>query len=207
MGNFTTEQEYFWAGDFGNDYAARNSSDKLFSSNISLFSTILKHTHDVKSVIEFGANIGLNLNAIKYLLPQVELSAVEINQKASKSLQANNIKTYVQSIFNFSPTQKYDFVLTKGLLIHVNPEQLPKIYQTIYKACKHYICVAEYYNPTPIEKTYRGHDNKLFKRDFAGDLLDQFSDLKLLDYGFVYHRDNHFPQDDITWFVLEKSLP
>ena len=28
--------------------------------------------------------------------------------------------------------------------------------------------------------------------------------LKLIDYGFIYHRDNSFPKDDITWFLLEK---
>jgi spore coat polysaccharide biosynthesis protein SpsF len=26
----------------------------------------------------------------------------------------------------------------------------------------------------------------------------------LVDYGFTYHRDNAFPMDDTTWFLLEK---
>ena len=52
---------------------------------------------------------------------------------------------------------------------------------------------------------YRGHEGKLFKRDFAGELLDKYPDLKLIDYGFVYHRDTNFPQDDCTWFLLEKG--
>jgi spore coat polysaccharide biosynthesis protein SpsF len=25
-----------------------------------------------------------------------------------------------------------------------------------------------------------------------------------VDYGFAYRRDPNFPQDDITWFLLEK---
>jgi spore coat polysaccharide biosynthesis protein SpsF len=45
----------------------------------------------------------------------------------------------------------------------------------------------------------------LFKRDFAGELLDRFSDLRLIDYGFVYRRDTHFPLDDISWFLFEKT--
>jgi hypothetical protein len=53
---------------------------------------------------------------------------------------------------------------------------------------------------------YRGYQDKLFKRDFAGEMLDAFKDLKLLDYGFTYHRDNQFPQDDMTWFLLEKNF-
>ena len=63
----------------------------------------------------------------------------------------------------------------------------------------------EYYNPTPIEVTYRGHAGKLFKRDFAGATLDKCPDWRWVGYGLVYHRDPDFPQDDLTWFLLEKS--
>jgi spore coat polysaccharide biosynthesis protein SpsF len=51
---------------------------------------------------------------------------------------------------------------------------------------------------------YRGNENRLFKRDFAGELINKF-DMNLIDYGFTYHRDKHFPQDDLTWFLLEKK--
>ena len=51
---------------------------------------------------------------------------------------------------------------------------------------------------------YRGHDARLFKRDFAGEMLDRFSDLRLVDYGFRYHRDPAHPADDLTWFLMEK---
>ena len=52
--------------------------------------------------------------------------------------------------------------------------------------------------------SYRGNENKLFKRDFAGEILSKFSDLRLLKYGFRYRNDPVFPLDDITWFLLEK---
>ena len=65
--------------------------------------------------------------------------------------------------------------------------------------------IAEYYNPTPVEVTYRGHSRRLFKRDFAGELLSAYDDLQLVDYGFSYHGDPVMPQDDITWFLLEKN--
>ena len=51
---------------------------------------------------------------------------------------------------------------------------------------------------------YRGNQEKLFKRDFAGEILDTYSNIELKDYGFSYRRDQAFPQDDITWFLLEK---
>ena len=69
---------------------------------------------------------------------------------------------------------------------------------------KRYICIVEYYNPTPVSVSYRGHDDRLFKRDFAGEMMDKYNDLRLVNYGFVYHRDLNFPLDDLTWFLLEK---
>ena len=75
----------------------------------------------------------------------------------------------------------------------------------LYRASNRYILVSEYYNPSPVDIPYRGHTDRLFKRDFAGELLDKFSDLKLVDYGFSYHRDQYFPQDGATWFLLEKT--
>jgi spore coat polysaccharide biosynthesis protein SpsF len=95
--------------------------------------------------------------------------------------------------------------LIKGVLIHINPDYLGKVYDLLYSIASRYICIAEYYNPKPVEVTYRGNEGKLFKRDFAGEMMDKFPDLKLIDYGFVYHRDYKFPQDDMTWFVLEKT--
>ena len=89
-------------------------------------------------------------------------------------------------------------------MIHINPDDLQKVYEVMYKLSKKYICVAEYYNPSPMAIEYRGEKNKLFKRDFAGELIDKYKDLELIDYGFKYRRDNSYPQDDITWFLLKK---
>lgn len=94
--------------------------------------------------------------------------------------------------------------LIKGVLIHIAPEHLSSVYDKLYQSANRYILVAEYYNPTPVSIPYRGHQDRLFKRDFAGEMLDRFPDLQLVDYGFVYHRDPLFPQDDMTWFLLQK---
>jgi len=204
---YKTEQEAFWAGQFGDEYIKRNDSETLISSNMAMFTKILNGTNQVKSIIEFGANIGLNLIALKTLFPKIELSAIEINQQAVMGLKklGEEIKIYTQSILDFIPDYKRDFVLTKCVLIHIDPNCLQDVYDKLYQTSKRYICVAEYYNQFPIEVSYRGHDGKLFKRDFAGEMLDKFKDLSLIKYGFVYHRDLSFPQDDISWFLLEKK--
>lgn len=206
--DFKNKQEEFWAGAFGNQYIERNDSQGLLASNIMLFSKIISRTRDIKSVIEFGANIGLNLLSIKALIPNVELSGVEINDIAVKELReaVGTGKAYHDSIFNFKSDYKRDFVLSKTFLIHIQPDLLNTVYDLFYETSNKYICIAEYYNPTPVEVTYRGHEGVLFKRNFAGDLLDRFSDLALIDYGFAYRRDNYYSAfyDDINWFLLEK---
>ncbi|WP_061212749.1 pseudaminic acid biosynthesis-associated methylase [Syntrophomonas wolfei] len=205
MSGYKTEQEEFWTGQFGDDYTNRNQGSQLIASNTALFASIIARTRQVKSILELGANRGLDLLALRSLLPAVELSAIEINPKAVKELESiNNLKIYQQSILDFSVDYQRDLVLSKGLLIHIAPEMLPRAYQVLYESSSRYICLAEYYNTTPVEVEYRGNKGKLFKRDFAGEMMDRYPDLALLDYGFTYHRDNNFPQGDLTWFVLSK---
>lgn len=205
MSNYETEQEEFWSGQFGEDYINRNRSPEYLASNISLFSKILKSTHNLDSMIEFGANVGMNLEAIKTLFPTIELSAIEINATSAKELERlGYIEVFNSSILEFQAERRWDLSLIKGVLIHINPDWLGHAYDLLYRASKRYICICEYYNPTPVSIPYRGHRDKLFKRDFAGEMLDKFPDLSLVDYGFAYHRDNNFKQDDATWFLLEK---
>lgn len=203
---YKTKQEQFWAGEFGDSYIVRNKGNKVLSSNVALFGEILSKTRNVKSAIEFGANIGLNLRAIAQLDKGIALSAIEINKKAVRALKKmKNVKTYSQSILDYSPDYPRNFVFTKGVLIHFDPDYLPHVYDLLHESSNRYICIIEYYNPTPVEIPYRGHRDRLYKRDFAGELLDRHDDLILASYGFVYHRDNNFPQDDINWFLLEKT--
>lgn len=203
----TTEQESFWEGNFGNEYTDRNRGTAWVASNVAFFSKVIARARKPQRVLELGSNIGLNLMALRTILPTAKLSAVEINDRAASELQSNlpDVDLHVTSILDFQPKATWDLVFTKGVLIHINPDKLSNVYELMYRASSRYLLVSEYYNPKPTEITYRGHTGKLFKRDFAGDILDKFSDLSLVDYGFVYHRDVNFPQDDMTWFLMEKQ--
>jgi pseudaminic acid biosynthesis-associated methylase len=206
MSKFLTEQENFWAGDFGDEYISRNNSDKLLAANLDFFSKALKSAGKLNTCFEIGANIGMNLRALKTLFPEINPFGIEINNKAAEELKkvlaVENI--YNMSIFDYDAKKTFDLVLIKGVLIHINPNMLAKVYQKIFAAASKYILIAEYYNPSPVSIGYRGHEDRLFKRDFAGEMLDLYPELRLVDYGFAYHRDVKFPQDDISWFLLEK---
>ncbi len=203
---FQTQQEEFWAGQFGSDYIDRNKSDQYLASNLNFFTRALKQAVSITSCLEFGANIGMNLKALQLLYPNINLNGIEINHTAVKHLSEligpGNV--HEGSIFEYENKDSFDLTLIKGVLIHINPDLLNAVYEKLYTYSKKYILVCEYYNPSPVAIPYRGHDDRLFKRDFAGELLDKYSNLKLTDYGFIYHRDPTFPQDDITWFLLEK---
>ncbi len=208
MTKYQTEQENFWAGVFGTEYIGRNDSQELLASNLSFFSRALAKAGKIESCVEFGANIGMNLRAMKLLYPTIESSGVEINPDAAKQLSQliGDDAVFNGSIFDYQIEKKSDLALIKGVLIHLNPEKLASAYSKIYAASKQYILICEYYNPSPVAIPYRGHGDRLFKRDFAGEMLDMYKDLRLIDYGFAYHRDLAFPQDDINWFLIEKGL-
>lgn len=201
-----TAQERFWQGEFGDAYVDRNAGAAAVASSLAFFGRALARAGGLGSVLELGTNRGLNLQALRALLPQAQLQGVELNGKACALAQALNVaEIWEGSLFDYPVPKGFDLAFTKGVLIHLPPDLLPAAYDKLYQASRRFILVAEYYNPTPVEVSYRGHAERLFKRDFAGELLDRHADLRLLDYGFVYHRDPLFPADDISWFLLEKQ--
>jgi spore coat polysaccharide biosynthesis protein SpsF len=207
--------EEFWKGEFGDEYAIRNVNlvknnekffEEIFIKNMPVTyiddGEIAERIIHLDSLIEFGAGTGQNIAALKTLIPRCEFVTVEINHAAASKIPYGSV--HFGSIFDNHMIEPADLVLVKGLLIHISPEQIQKAYEVLYDNSKRYILICEYYNPTPVEVPYRGHTGKLWKRDFAGEMLDRFPGLKLVDYGFTYHRDL-YPQDDLTWFLLEKS--
>lgn len=204
---YKTEQETFWSGKFGTEYIKRNQSENLLASNLNFFAKALRSARGIENCIEFGANIGMNLKALKLLYPAIDAHAIEINKDAVASLREviPAANTFGLSILDFEPPRQWDLAFIKGVLIHINPEQLPAVYDALVESCSRYLLVAEYYNPSPVGISYRGHADRLFKRDFAGEILDRHKQMRLIDYGFAYRRDPSFPQDDITWFLMEKT--
>lgn len=201
---FKTKQEKLWHSDFGDEYIKRNDSEKLLYSKIGLFNQVLKCTSGINSIRELGCNIGLNLMALKKINPELNLYGVEINQKAAEIAKSFDIAEISNdSALNENNKPLVDLTMTVGFLIHVNPDELNKVYNNLYEGTNKYILIVEYFNPTPVTIEYRGQIDALFKRDFAGELIDKYS-LNLVDYGFLYHKDNWIPQDDLNWFLLEK---
>jgi spore coat polysaccharide biosynthesis protein SpsF len=205
-----SETEKFWEGDFGDSYTQRNQSDRLIFNNVVLFRKALSPTFFATPtrVIEFGANVGLNIAALRQInaYAHCEFTGVEVNALAASKLCDAGVKTFQMSMLE--PEEPwgggYDLVLSKGLLIHVPPQQLARAYGALYRASRRFIFLAEYHNPVPVEVEYRGHAGKLWKRDFAADMLDMFPGLEVRNVGFAWSRDPVAPQDDLVYTLFEK---
>ncbi len=204
-----TKQEKLWNGPFGDSYTERQNIS--LNDTADFFGRALQAANlsSIATVIEFGANVGHNLVSLRWLLDgfadqRARLDGVEVNEKAYKTLQGVADRAWLGNMCDFEPQWTWNLALSKGVLIHIHPDDLPKAYQTLYTSSNRYILIGEYFNPTPVAVKYRGESEALWKRDFGGDMLDMFQGLTCVDYGFVWSRDSH-PQDNVTWWLLQKG--
>jgi pseudaminic acid biosynthesis-associated methylase len=202
----------FWKGDFGNSYTERMQGEGLIRQREAFFALALRHIgHPVTSLIEFGANRGLNLEAIRRVFhaqgKDLDLSAVEINKTAIAELKKiKGVSVFEGNMLDFPDAgPQYDLSLSMALLMHVHPDDVQSAYRILHHSSRRYIFIAEYYNPKPFTIEFQGRLDVLWKRDFVGEMLDLFPDLTVIDYGFAWRRDPVMPLYDLTWFLIEKK--
>jgi spore coat polysaccharide biosynthesis protein SpsF len=196
-----------WRGSFGDSYVDRNQADEAaLAARTRLWARILERTRPVERVLEIGANIGLNLRALRRL-GLTDLTGVEPNAKARATLVADGVLGADRVIDAFGSAipfadDSFDLVFTSGVLIHVPPAELEKTMREIVRTSRRFVACAEYFSVEPQEKRYRGADGLLFTRDFGGAYLDLEPRLDLVDYGFFWRRATGL--DDLTWQVFAK---
>ncbi|MBW2029638.1 MAG: methyltransferase domain-containing protein [Deltaproteobacteria bacterium] len=205
-----TRQLGFWTGDFGNKYVERNlfSSEQIRERGQELDKLLVSAgiSKDI-SILEIGANIGVNLKGLRRCGWNGVFYAVEPNRKAYEIL-VNDKEICLEQGVNMDgfdlPFQEssIDMVFTCGVLIHVHPDDLLRLCSEIHRVSRRYVLCVEYFSPEPVEVKYRGHDGMLFKRDFGGFYLDRWPELRLLAYGFLWKRVSCF--DDVTWWLFQK---
>jgi pseudaminic acid biosynthesis-associated methylase len=203
-----TAQSAFWQGEFGDEYTHRNAIKA--SDREPFFKTIIDRAPDIETVLELGANKGHNLIALNNVKSSIQSAGLEINPTAVEQLQAIPSVTGIHGDIladEFALNDTYDLVMTCGVMIHLNPEKLTLVYNRMRKASNKYVLINEYFNPSPVQINYRGHDDRLFKRDFAGEFLDVADaagdPFDVVDTGFLWRR-NSPSWDDTTWFLFKR---
>lgn len=198
-----------WRGSFGDAYTDRNrATPEQIDLVATAYAPILEHVPEPKlsSILEVGANIGINLRALSKLTA-AEIFAVEPNDRARKRLVDDAVLPK-ENIFDATAAKlpfgdaSIDLVFTSGVLIHIPPEGLDTAYAEIFRVSSRYILSLEYFSPTPEAKTYRGEDDLLYKRDYGGLWLDNYPTLTLLGDGFLWKRTTGL--DNLNWWLFQK---
>ena len=198
-----------WRGSFGDDYTDRNeATTEHINSVASAYTKILDQLckPPPSSILEVGANIGINLRALGRLT-DAQLFAVEPNEKARNRLVDDAVLPK-DRIFDATAADlpfddsSFDLVFTSGVLIHIPPEEIDATYAEIHRVSARYILSLEYFSPTPEAKSYRGEDDLLFKRDYGGLWLDNYPDLDFVADGFFWKRSTGL--DNLNWWLFKK---
>lgn len=204
-----TAQLEFWRGDFGDSYIDRNSANmEHLRARVAMWAEIMNVVTGAppKSILEVGSNIGNNLRALR-TLSSARMYALEPNAQARDVLLQDKVVEAECALDGFAANipmadSAVDMSFTSGVLIHIHPDNLLSSCREIHRVSAKYIACIEYFSDKPEMIPYRGHDDRLFKRDFGGFWMDNFSDLRLLGYGFQWKRVTGL--DNLTWWIFEK---
>jgi len=205
-----TEQLDAWRGDVGDAYTTRNvANDAALSSRTRMWARILDPLvgDEPKSILEIGANLGLNMRALKQLTNARRIAA-EPNLSARERLIGDRVLPK-EAVFDATAGDlpfadgEFDMTFTCGVLIHIAPRDLAQACKEIHRVSSKYIMCCEYYSDKEEEMSYRGHVGLLFKRDFGDFWMTCHPDLTLLDYGFFWKRATGL--DNLTWWLFRKG--
>jgi pseudaminic acid biosynthesis-associated methylase len=211
-----TAQMQVWKGEFGREYTDRNTFDvdvvdALYRKNYGLDRTAINREFlagisKEASFLEVGCNTGNQLLLLQGM-GYTNLSGLELQPYALDIARsrARNISLAQGSALALPHGDaSFDVVFTSGVLIHIAPEDLPRVMDEIHRCTRSYIWGLEYYAPDVTEVNYRNHSNLLWKMDYAQRYLERFEDLELV-------REQHIPylegSNVDTVFLLRKKQP
>ena len=193
-------------GEFGDAYVERcPPRPETVAERVIGFGRMLEKTEGVTSVLEVGANVGINVLALRQLIPGVSVGAVEPNAKACEHLSTVGATVYTADAYDVPvEDESFDLALTCGVLIHVPPDRLGDAMIEVARASRRYILSIEYFAPEPVEILYRGHPGMLWKRDFGKAWLQEMPHLRCIDYGFLWTGEFLHGWDNPNWWLFEK---
>jgi pseudaminic acid biosynthesis-associated methylase len=208
-----TAQTQVWQGEFGRAYTDRNTLEveRLNALWVANYGVARREINQIflqgipqeASFLEVGCNVGNQLLQLQEL-SYTNLSGIEIQSYAveiAKSRVRNVALKQGSALALPYEDDSFDVVFTSGVLIHIAPEDLPRVMNEIHRCAKSYIWGAEYYAPDVTQVNYRGHERLLWKMDYARRYLECFEDLELA-------REQHLPYLEShnidTVFLLRK---
>ena len=211
-----TQQEDFWAGDFGREYTDRNSRpldewNEFYRgiyghTKLEMNAEFIGELPREASILEVGCNTGMQLVGLQAAgftnLYGIELQGYAV-EKAREFVRGVNILQGSGFDLPFKDSY-FDLVCTNGVLIHIAPADLPRIMGEMVRCSKRYIMGYEYYAPDTTAINYRGNEGFLWKTDFARVFLENYPELRLVkQHLYPYINDAEQGNQDVM-FLLEK---
>jgi len=206
-------QEEVWSGQFGKDYAERNTFEitelnelykkKYGISRHEMNQDFIGGLDRSKKILEVGANTGNQLQILQSMGFQ-NLYGIELNQYAIElgKIRTKNINLIHGSIFDIPFKDNFfDLIFTSGVLIHIDPNNLDAAIKEIYRCSKKLIWGFEYFSEKTKEIKYRGNENLLWKTNFSERYIGSFSDLKLVkEKKYKYTEDDNI---DVMFLLIK----
>lgn len=163
-----------WRGEFGDAYTDRNQVN--WQSRIPFWERIVRVT-GARSAFEVGCNAGWNLSALKSAADfPIRVAGSDVNEHALEQAAAAGLEVYNCLDFR-AAAGKFDLVFTAGVLIHIEPEHVKEVMQSIIDKSFRWVVAVEYEADAEEAIPYRGHDDKCWKRPY--DKMYQDLGLKL----------------------------
>jgi pseudaminic acid biosynthesis-associated methylase len=210
---YDTPQEKAWAGQHGFLYVLAHLEENWKGTRVKYWQMILDIIPDIKSVCEFGCNIGANLKAINYLNPAMQLTGIEINKVACDVISSTGIAdVHNGSIINVDLKKQFDLVFSRGVLIHLNQGELAKTLENMGRHSSRYVMVYEIYSDelhhldnysTKVTGGQQGEGYQ-FWRDFSAEFAKLHPDWKPVRSGVASIPDAKPKHGDIAWTIFKR---
>jgi len=189
-----------WASRFGDEYTERNAAA---GPGAGAWHHALCRRLKVRSVLEVGCNLGLNLTRIG-ADPRIAAFGVDVSEHAlargrQRLPRVHLAKATVYRLPFADAT--FDLALTCGVLIHVPPGALPGAMGELARVTRRFVWIGEYASREVVEVPYRGLAGALFKCDFGRVFSQVCPGARRIEEGFLDKARTGF--DDLTWWLFE----
>lgn len=206
-----------WETQFGEEYTKRNmltpsELNKLYLNRYGATRTemnleFLEFLDRDIMILEVGSNIGNQLNLLSKMGFK-NLYGLEINPLAIRTSNELNFGLPIYVIKGDAlnipfKDSFFDLVYTSGVLIHINPENIKKAIDEIFRCSKRYIWGFEYFQADGYsEIEYHNKKGMLWKTDFEKLYLENYPQLKLINEKYYTYAEDNDLIDQM--FLLEK---
>lgn len=186
-----------WAGEFGDEYASRNPTDRLTLDSVyyetygvtrtEMNEFILEDMPSDVKILELGCGAGAQLDTLKKMGFD-NLTGVDVNPSVVRQARARLGRMILQADATEPPplfeNEAFDIVMTSGFLIHVNPIRLAQVIDMMADMTRRWIWGFEYtcevWSDPVRDRPYRGRKGLMWAGDYCEAIMHRRPEFRLV---------------------------